>query len=144
MIHVVDMLGAHVAALELQDEQNPLTLSERMELAAAPAGYGPAWSAMAGDQVIAVGGMCVSWPTRAICWSGLSRHAGPHMLALTRAVRALMDAQPFTRIEMFVDARSAAAQRWAQLLGFTNETPQPMRAFLPDGGAAYLYARTRP
>lgn len=143
MIRLVEMTDAHARKIDLQPEQADLSIEERMALATAQASYGPAWAALAGTDVIAVGGMCVSWPTRAICWSGLSRHAGPHMLSLTRAVRALIDAQPFARVEMFVDARSAAAQRWASLLGFRNETPVPMRAFLPDGGAAYLYARTR-
>lgn len=143
MIRIVSLTDDHIQALDLQDEQRRFAPDEMMAIAQAQAGYGPSWAAVDGDYVLAIGGMCVCWPTRAVCWAGLSRHVGRRMVALTRVVRALMDAQPFTRLEMYVAAESANGCRWARLLGFTNETPTPMRAFLPDGSAAYLYARTR-
>lgn len=144
MIHLVPMSQAHVSAIELQAEQAYLTPEDRMNVAAAQAGYGPCWAALADDgMVVAIGGMCDSWAGRAICWSGLSKHAGPHMLALTRAMRRMMDELPYHRLEMYVDAGSATAQRWAEMLGFHNETPTPMRSFLPDRRAAYLYGRVR-
>jgi hypothetical protein len=42
---------------------------------------------------------------------------------------------------MAVDANFAQGRRWAELLGFNCETPQPMRHYLPNGHDAYLYAR---
>lgn len=138
------MTEAHVAALEPQDEQADLTLEERMHVATSQAGYGPSWAALdEAGQVLAIGGMCESWPGRAICWSGLSRHIGPRLLAVTRELRRVMDAQPYQRLETFADAGSEVAQRWARLLGFELETPTPMRRFLPDGRAAYLYGRVK-
>lgn len=143
MIELVPMTDAHVRDYVPQPEEAHLTLDERMQIAMAQAGYGPSWAAVRSDgQVVAIGGICDSWAGRGICWAGLSAMAGASMLALTRAVRRTHDALGYRRLEMFVDARSDAAQRWARLLGFHNETPTPMRAFLPDGSAAYLYART--
>lgn len=141
-LQLVDMIEEHVRALDAQIEQSDLSIEERISVAMAQAGYGPSWAAVDGERVLAVGGLCITWPTRAVCWAGLARDLGAQMVPLTRAVRRLMDAQPFTRFEMYVDARSSNAQRWARMLGFRNETPEPMRAFLPDGSAAYLYART--
>lgn len=65
------------------------------------------------------------------------------MVALTRAVRRVLDAPGYKRLEMCVDAEHPAAIRWAELLGFERETPKPMRAFTPAGRAAYLYGRVR-
>lgn len=133
------MTAAHVAALDVQDAQ--ANVEDRMSLAMAQAGYGPSWAALAGDLVVAVGGICDSWPGRGIGWSGLSRHAGPHMVALTRAIRRLHESLDYRRIEMFVAVDHPEALRWARLLQFHNDTPTPMQGFLPDGGAAYLFAR---
>jgi hypothetical protein len=63
------------------------------------------------------------------------------MLALTREMRSGFIRTPFARIEMAVDANFAQGRRWAELLGFNCETPQPMRHYLPNGHDAYLYAR---
>jgi hypothetical protein len=43
---------------------------------------------------------------------------------------------------MAVDAGFGAGCRWAELLGFSLETPEPMKKYLPNGRDAYLYART--
>jgi hypothetical protein len=83
------------------------------------------------------------WENRAYAWALLSRHAGPWMAAITRATRRGLKIAPFTRIEMAVDAEFPAAQRWAVMLGFHLETPDPMQRYMPTGRAAYLYAMVR-
>ena len=42
---------------------------------------------------------------------------------------------------MAVDAAFPQAIRWACMLGFTCETPEPMRRYTPDGRDAYLFSR---
>lgn len=106
-----------------------------------PAGL--AWTALVGARPICCAGLTECWPGRAYAWALLSVDSSPHLLGLTREIRSRIDATPFDRIEMAVDADFIAGRRWAVLLGFKLETPEPMAKFLPSGRAAYLYARTR-
>lgn len=82
------------------------------------------------------------WRGRAYAWALLAEDAGPHLLALTREIRSLISKTPFARIEMAVDADFPEARRWAVMLGFKLETPEPMAHYFTSGRAAYLYART--
>jgi hypothetical protein len=52
-----------------------------------------------------------------------------------------MDGLGFRRLEMAVDAEFTAGLRWARMLGFTCETPEPMKAYTPAGRACYQFAR---
>ena len=90
---------------------------------------------------MACAGLVEVWEGRAYAWAILSDNAGPYMLPLTREIRSKLAAAPFRRIEMAVDADFDAGARWAEMLGFRCETPAPMAAYLPNGRAAYLYAR---
>lgn len=103
---------------------------------------GQSWTALVAARPICCGGLVEMWPGRAYAWTVLSEDAAPHLLALTRGIRSLLDAAPFARVEMAVVADFKEGRRWAQLLGFVCETPSPMRNYFPDGRDAYLYART--
>lgn len=92
---------------------------------------------------VACAGVVEMWPNRGHAWALLGDNAGPHMIAITRAIRAFLDALPLRRVEMAVDPDFPAALRWARMLGFECETPSPMRAYCPDGRGAYLFARVR-
>ncbi len=96
---------------------------------------------MAGGDVLGVGGLLEMWQQRAYAWALLSGSAGPHMLALTRAIRFHLARASFRRIELVVDVAFAPGARWAELLGFERETPRPLRSYLPGGRDAWLYAR---
>lgn len=143
MIHLAPLTQAHVRALTPQAEQAFESLEERIEYAMDYAAAGPAFAALWQENVLCVGGTVQVWPGRGIAWSLVSANAGPHMVALTRLVRCVLDAPNFKRLEMCVDAEHDAAGRWARLLGFELETPKPMRAFTPAGRAAYLYGRVK-
>lgn len=103
--------------------------------------FGDAWTAMVDGRPIGSAGVVEAWTGRAYAWALLAEDAGPHMLAITRAIRCFLARSPYRRIEMAVSAGFDAGQRWAELLGFTLETPTAMRAYLPNGGDAWLYAR---
>lgn len=107
----------------------------------AAAEYGQAWTLML-DGPIACAGLVPMWNGRAYAWALLSDRAGKHMLTLTREIRSRLSSAGFARVEMAVDAGFYAGRRWAEMLGFECETPQPMKAYLPNGRPAYLYART--
>lgn len=144
MIRLTPMQPEHIIAFEPQEDEAGLSMEDRIQVAEAQAGYGPTWSVLAGDAVIAVGGICDSWPGRGIAWCSLSRHTGAHLLELTRKIRAMHESLGYRRIEMFVEAGNPRAARWGALLLFKNETPAPMQNFLPDGRSAYLFARIFP
>ena len=101
--------------------------------------FGHAWTLMVDGVPVACAGLVSMWEGRAYAWALLAKDAP--MLTLTREIRSHLARAGFARVEMAVDAGFVAAQRWAEMLGFTLETPEPMRKFLPNGRSAYLYAR---
>jgi hypothetical protein len=104
---------------------------------------GPCFTGMRGDEVIICAGVFEVWENRAMAWALLSKNAAANMLAIHKAVRGYLLQAPYRRIEATVDAGFEDGRRWAEMLGFVQETPEPMRAFLPNGGDCYLYARVK-
>jgi hypothetical protein len=140
-MRIVPFQPEHALAVRLQPMQAtegpPVT---PVEAAALHAG-GPAYTALGEDgAVLAAAGLLPQWPGRACAWAMIAHNAGPHFLRITREVRRVLEACDFRRIEITVDARFAAAVRWAEMLGFRRETPEPMAAYCPNGNPAYLYA----
>jgi hypothetical protein len=101
------------------------------------------WTTRIDDRVLLIGGLVPLWEGRAMLWSYVSKEAGAHFLLLTKGVRRFIDASTYKRIEMYVDMEFTQGHRWAKVLGFTNETPDGMKAFFPNGHDAALYARAR-
>lgn len=143
-VSIVPMEEKHVRALRPQPAQTDLSMEARVALAMGQRQHGPCWAALAGGDVIAVAGVCVAWEGRAICWALLSRKAGRSMIRLTRAVRAYIEQLPYRRLELCVDAQFRAGCRWAGVLGFTLETPEPMQCYMPNGNAGFQFSLCRP
>lgn len=102
------------------------------------------WTGRINGEVVACAGIMPLWRGRSYAWAVLSQDIGPFgMVRLTRAVRRYLKMSPPGRIEATVVAGFDAGERWLQMLGFERETPAPMRGWLPDGGAANLFARVR-
>lgn len=122
----------------MQAEEKPfLSLANAQALAAA----GPCYSALDEDgTVLATAGVIPQWPGRVIAWALIAHNAGPHFVRITREVKRFLATCNARRIEVAVDAAFPAAIRWAEMLGFVRETPQPMRAYGLDGRSSYLYA----
>lgn len=142
---IAPITEADVRAIEPQPSQD-LPTEARVTLVMAQAQAGPCGAVLSdAGQVLMLGGVITDegWPHRAIGWTILSRHAGPHMRPLTRTVADWLDGLGFPRLEMYVDAQFPQGSRWARLLGFALETPLPMRHFLPNGNGAYLFGRVR-
>jgi len=137
MFEIIPFAPEHILQLDVQDAQR-LTDEEQAQALAAPFGW--AWTGLVNGVPVACAGLVEVWQGRAYAWALLARTAGPWMAAITRAVRRALRATPFDRIEMAVEAGFAAGQRWAVMLGFELETPQPLRRYLPGGRDAYLYA----
>lgn len=140
---IVPLTLEHIRQMEPQDAQKGQTLAERLETARVLIEQGSAYAAVNEDGVMCVAGITPQWDGRAVAWALLSRDAGPHMVKITRTVRRFLDTIGYRRIEMYVDAQFCNGCRWAEMLGFKNETPDGMAGFLPNGNRAFMYGRTQ-
>lgn len=78
------------------------------------------WTAVDDGAPIACGGTLEQWRGRHQAWMYMTRGTAPHMLAITRAVKAKM-AKAEGRVEMTVRADFEQGHRWAKMLGFQRE-----------------------
>ena len=144
MIQIVKFRAAHLQWLELQQAQAYLSAEiAKPEHGAMIEQAGNAFTAMAGDTVVGCAGTAEIWQGRSVAWALISREAGRHMVAIHRAVAGYLSAAKCRRIEAWVDEGFGPGMRWLELLGFTCETPLPMRGFRPDGGACLLFSKVK-
>jgi len=132
----------HLRRMKLQPAQRHLAPTLTEDMLAFMAGL-DAYTVLVDDEPVACAGLLDIWPGRAMVFSYLSESAGRHMVGVTRAVRQFLDLKAPRRTELYVDAGFEAGRRWAELLGFRCETPEPMQHFEADGRSQYLYARIR-
>lgn len=105
---------------------------------------GPAHTAMRDGKVLACVGLLHQWDGRATAWAVLAENiGGADYLQIHRATKRFMRLIGYRRIEATVSATFENAIRWAELLGFKRETPEPMEGYAPDGTAHYLYSWVR-
>lgn len=97
-------------------------------------------SAWADYRCVGAGGLLEIWPHRALAWMILSEGAGAYMMPLVRKVRRGIKASGYKRVELTVVEGNKAGHRFARLVGFQLETPEPMRAYGPTGNAEFMYA----
>ncbi len=137
------MTPDHVLALTPQHKQADMPADARVDTALALSSQGGAWAVLDGGEVLAIAGVAEQWPGRGLAWCLLSKDAGRRMVGITRMVGRYLGALDYRRIEMYVDAQFCEGCRWAELLGFKNETPEGMDGFFPNGNRAFMYGRTR-
>jgi RimJ/RimL family protein N-acetyltransferase len=138
---IVPYQAEHLLALQLQPGQAycaPLVTEEYAR--ALESQY--AFTAMADDVPVGVGGVAELWSNRALLWSFIDKRAGRHFIGVHRATQRFLDLLPYKRIEAECDCEFGAGHRWLQKLGFVLEAPR-MKAFRVDGGDAALYARVK-
>lgn len=112
-----------------------LTLAYGRSLEAA----GPAYTAVAGMDVIACAGIVEFWEGRSQVWALLSDQMPQYRKTIHKAVKGFLSGYRMRRLECVVDPRSEAAIRWAIRLGFHYESP--MRAYTPDGADQVMFVR---
>lgn len=139
MIETVTFEHHHLRKINVQAAQRAEFFSD----GAQDQPTGEAYTVLDRDEVLACFGLIRLFPGRGLAWSVLSQDAGRRMISITRTIRCLLDATPCVRVEMAVADGFRAGERWAELLGFECETPTPLRAYLPGGTDARLYARIR-
>lgn len=141
---IVPMADEHVLAMVPQQQQSDTACdpAERLRTARALKSQGSAWAVISlGGEVLALAGVAEQWEGRGLAWCLLAEGAGRHMVGLTRLVGRYLGALDYRRLEMYVDAQFGAGCRWAEILGFKNETPEGMVGFLPNGNRAFMYGR---
>lgn len=136
MIEIIPFQAHHTRLMTAQSAQ-----ANEVDWAPVEAAAGDAWTATVDGLPVACAGLIEMWAGRAQAWALLSVEAGPHMLAITRAIRFRLATASFRRIEMAVDVTFEAGVRWAHMLGFEHEAT--VRCYFPDGRAARLYARIK-
>lgn len=143
-MNIIPFRPEHLEELKLQPSQAWMQDNMTPEYGAALAAAGPAYTAIVGNGVVGCAGLIPQWQGRALAWALIACEAGPHLLGIVRAIRRGLDViHPCRRVEAAVCADFAAGHRLMGLLGFTRETPEPMRSYTPDGADAVLYAKVR-
>lgn len=102
----------------------------------------PAYTGMAGDEVIVCAGVVRYWDTRCEAWAILSRNAGPYFLQIHNAVKRFLRDQSIPRVEAVVDYNHREGHRWVEALGFIVEAPR-MKAYGRLGNDCTLYAKVK-
>ena len=97
------------------------------------------WTGVVDGEPVAIAGTLEHWRGRHMAWAYLADTSGPYMRWVTREVRKALD-RVTGRIELTVRKDFPAGQRWAELLGFSVETPI-MVGFGPEGEDHVGYVR---
>lgn len=131
----------HVHLIDVQDEQSlakqHFTNTEYLTALS----RADSWTVRINGKVVACAGIITIWPGRHQCWALISATIGPAgMVRLTKAVLRMLRLKE-GRTEMMVASEFEEGHRWARVLGFKLETPEPMRQWFPEGGDASLYSR---
>jgi hypothetical protein len=127
----VDIMGLPQSAQEAE-----INAVDWRAMAFANAASGPAWAVVAGDEVLAIGGLQIPWPGRARAWSLISRDADikrwPFLVLSARRMLRQARWLGIKRIEAVIRTGWAPGERLARLLDFEEETNMPYWG--PDGG----------
>jgi hypothetical protein len=97
------------------------------------------WTGIVDGSVMFCAGTVMQWPGRHTSWAVLHKDSGPHMLWITRMVRANL-ASVQGRIELTVRADFPQGMHWARLLGFIIESPV-LEKYGPEGEDHVGYVR---
>lgn len=139
---VVPYKAEHLTGILVQDSQQYLRGYLNPAHAEAVEAY-PAFTALDGNRVLGCAGILPLWNGRAQSWAFLAGGLERHFISIHRAVKRYLDVCGVRRIECAVDVGFEEGHRWAEMLGFKRETPEPMLGYREDGGACFLYARVQ-
>ncbi|HEV2746412.1 MAG TPA: GNAT family protein [Allosphingosinicella sp.] len=139
MISIEPFAPHHLAGLTLQTAQRP-ELAGRA--AGAGAELGPAFTALRDGVVLGCAGLAESHAGHATAWALFAEgHGVATWAALTAAIRRVLDAADYRRVDMLVRDRFERAHEFARRLGFEQEGV--LRRYGADGSDYAVYARIR-
>ena len=107
-------LGFEAQRAQLVTPLTPATLFGAAQM-------GETWHVLLDGKVVAFGGHFPAWAGRNVVWGYLSKDAGPAIRAMTRYIRAELEAASVQRFEAYVARNFKSGHRWIRLLGFKSE-----------------------
>lgn len=139
---VVPFIPAHLEVIALQEEQAYLRdlLSERYTDALLA---GPAYTAVDGEDVLACAGVVRITYNRYQAWAIVGQNVGKNLLPITREIKSFFERADIPRVEATVLMSFDNGHRWAEMLGFKNETPNGMERYGDDDQNYCLYSRVK-
>ena len=118
MIDVRPFDDPDIFAIEVQAAQRDGMLPAD-ELLRVIVPQGPTWTIRDGNgRILCIAGLIVHNEVYASAWSVLAEAKGAAMIALSRAIRRVLNGASWTRIDMAIETGFAASARWAKMLGF--------------------------
>lgn len=104
------------------------------------------YTAIHDDRVLCIAGSFDNGNSCGRVWAAFSKHAGPHMLKLTRLIHMGLAAEfgHCQRMEAVILRGFGVGHRWLSILGFTKETnKRGLKSYGFDGETYDLYGLTR-
>ncbi len=139
-VAIVPFEAAHASMIQLQPEQwQEIGPSVGHEHALKLARGGPAFTMLSYSFPVAAAGLIEVHPHYATAWALLGWDAGEVMLAMTRAIRQVLAAAVYSRVDTTVRTDFPQGQRWARMLGLERRCT--MAKWGPDGSDFDLYER---
>jgi len=141
MIEIVQLQPLHLLEIQMQAAQAG-ELQSGADLLAHGVRLcqrGMAFTVLREGRPVAAGGLVEVQSHYATAWALVGSDAGPAMTAMTRAVRRVIAARAYERVDLTVRADFEAGQRWAWLLGF--EKVATLRKWGPDRSDYTLYEK---
>lgn len=143
MISVVPFIPAHLEGFVIQEAQS---LVNKYVMDTKYLQFindcGDAYTYIADGEVQGVGGSIHTHPHLYMAWAFIGRDSGKHLFGMTKKIKDYLDGLGVQRIETAVKRDFKAGHRWANMLGFINETPETgMKNFDENGETHDLYAR---
>jgi hypothetical protein len=114
-----------------------------LNLGAVYAGNGPAVTIIrpSDGAILCIAGLIIYHHELATLWAFMTDDKGNDFVAITRALKVMIDHQPFARIDAYVHADYLAGRRWIKILGLEYEAR--LRGHAPDGGDHCVYFRLK-
>ena len=138
MIEFVPLKASHVLAmgdvLDVMGQITPELASDLEEIGGV--------AAIDGGEDIVDAGIMTQWRGVGLAWCFLSRRWKKHARAISGEIKRYISESDFPRIETAVKVDFKHGHSWANMLGFSLETPLA-RKWGPDGADYSIYARVK-
>lgn len=136
----------HKINLRPFDEQVIMGVPKAFDLIALQAQNGIAYTGTNDEgEIIAIGGVVLLWDKVGSGWVLTSDLLLKYKIWTHRAIKEILELAVVKynlhRIESIILKDHCISQKWAERLGFENETPNGMKKYDSEGNDYYLYAR---
>lgn len=142
MIEIVPLKLWHLQMINVQSMQKELHDMITPETARNIVNNCNGYTAVDGEEVLAIAGLVDCGEGRAHAWSYISQDVGRRLLTVAKAMGEHLNNATYRRVEMAVDCDFPQAHRLARILGFSKECDR-MTKYTADGRDCALYAMVK-